>query len=108
MKNKFIFCGLLLTFLGISFPGKAQNNITITANSNEHLKTVSEARTLAFSNTFMPIAVGMGSVALFKDKTLQSIGAVMTVYGIIMGPSTGNFYANDYARGGLGMATRLV
>jgi len=108
MKRKFIFYGLLLTFFGISLQVKAQNHISITANRNEHTKTVSEARTLAFTNTFMPMAVGMGSVALFNNKTVQSIGAVMTVYGIIMGPSTGNFYANDYARGGLGMVTRLV
>ncbi|MDZ7694342.1 MAG: hypothetical protein U5K69_25005 [Balneolaceae bacterium] len=70
-------------------------------------KTEDEAVGQAVINTVMPIGVGYGTVQLFKNNTVRSIGASLVVYGLIMGPSTGNFYANDYLRGGLGALTRV-
>ena len=31
---------------------------------------------------------------------------MLAIYGLVMGPSGGNFYAEDYLRGGLGVAAR--
>lgn len=61
----------------------------------------------AVINTVMPVATGYGAVKLFDGNTVETIGATLAVYGLIIGPSTGNFYANDYLRGGLGALTRL-
>lgn len=108
MKKKIIAYSLLIFVLGMTIQVNAQSEISVTTNANEQPKTISEARTLVFTNTLMPVGVGMGTVALFENNTVQSIGAAMAVYGIVVGPSTGNFYANDYARGGLGMAVRFV
>ena len=72
------------------------------------MKTVSEARSLSATNTLMPIGVGIASVALINNNSVQTVGAAMVVYGIIMGPSSGNFYAVDYPRGSIGAAARLI
>lgn len=58
-------------------------------------------------NTVAPMALGLGAVALFENRTVRTVGAWMTVYGLVIGPSTGNFYANDYARGGVGALVRF-
>ncbi|HKK47358.1 MAG TPA: hypothetical protein VJ964_17650 [Balneolaceae bacterium] len=108
MKKPLTFYGLLFLLLGITLQSKAQSEISVNTGGNERPKTVSEGRTLALSNTIMPLGVGMGTVAFVNNNTVRSIGAAMAVYGIVAGASTGNFYANDYARGGLGMAVRLV
>lgn len=69
-------------------------------------KNVSQARSLAATNTLMPLAVGVGTVALIENGTLQTAGAALAVYGLSVGPSTANLYANDYARGMLGILAR--
>lgn len=71
------------------------------------VRSENQAVTQSIINTLMPIAVGYGSVKLFKGNTVETIGASLAIYGLIVGPSTGNFYANDYLRGGLGALTRL-
>lgn len=69
-------------------------------------KSEGEALRLAVTNTLMPIAVGIGAAHLFDGGVLEKSG-VLAIYGIVVGPSTGNFYASDYARGGIGMLARL-
>lgn len=76
--------------------------------SRIEVKTVEQARGLAATNTLMPLAVGIGTVALFENNTIQTVGAAMALYGLAMGPSTGNFYADDYTRGLLGLLTRAA
>lgn len=76
--------------------------------SRMETKTVQQARGLAVTNTLMPVAVGVGSVALFENNTVQTIGAAMAVYGLVVGPSTGNMYANDYTRGAMGVLARAA
>lgn len=44
---------------------------------------------------------------LFENKTIETTGSIMAVYGLVMGPSMGNFYAKDYLRGMLGIAARV-
>ena len=61
----------------------------------------------AVVNTVTPVATGYGMVKLFDSNTMETVGATLAVYGLIVGPSTGNFYANDYLRGGLGTLTRI-
>ncbi|MGD8426719.1 MAG: hypothetical protein PVH63_03760 [Balneolaceae bacterium] len=108
MEKHFICYCLLFLLTGLINQLYGQNAVSVNIGGEENLKTVAEARSLSASNTLMPIGVGMGSVALLENNTLQKVGAAMTIYGIVMGPSTGNFYAEDYARGGLGMAVRVI
>lgn len=107
MKKQFTFCCLIF-LAGIALRASAQSTVSINTNRRGPLKTVSEARSLSATNTLMPLGLGMASVALVNNNTVQTVGAAMAVYGIIMGPSSGNFYAVDYPRGSIGMAVRLV
>lgn len=61
----------------------------------------------SITNTVLSLALGYSTVALFENKTVKTVGASLAVYGLVIGPSTGNFYANDYLRGGLGALTRF-
>lgn len=74
---------------------------------SRYLKSVSEARNRALTGTVLPVATGVLATKVFKSETVQTVGASLAVYGLIMGPSTGNFYAEDYLRGSLGAAVRL-
>lgn len=75
---------------------------------NQEPKSVSKARNIALTNTVMPVATGLTAIALFDNRTIQTSGALLAVYGLSMGPSTGNFYAEDYTRGFLGLGMRAA
>jgi hypothetical protein len=108
MKN-LQFAVFIILFAGITFQAQAQGNVEINRPmSSDELKSVSEARNIGLTNTLMPLATGIGTVALFKNNTVQTVGAVLAVYGIIMGPSTANFYALDYGRGSAGIVARSL
>ena len=99
------FCFLL----GISFSADAQSEISISRPfGNDQRKTVSKARSIALTNTALSIGAGVTAVALFDNNTIQKTGAYLTLYGIVAGASTGNFYAEDYPRGVIGMGARAV
>lgn len=70
------------------------------------MKSVSEARNRALTNTVLPLVSGLSAVKLFRDNRVQTVGATLAIYGLVMGPSGGNFYAEDYLRGGLGVVAR--
>lgn len=72
-----------------------------------HLKYVDEARTQAIAGTLVPMAIGLGTVWLVENNTLEKVASFSAVYGLVIGPSFGNFYAKDYLRGMLGVAARL-
>lgn len=74
--------------------------------SSRYLKNVSEARNRAMTNTFLPIVTGITAANVFENNTVQTLGSALAIYGLVMGPSGGNFYAEDYLRGGLGVAAR--
>lgn len=107
MKKQFLSFGLLILLLAASLQAQAQSEVSINRRTNG-LKNASQARSIALTNTIMPIAVGYGTVALFENNTLQSTGAFLAAYGLLMGPSTGNFYALDYPRGVIGLTARAV
>lgn len=73
----------------------------------QSMKTTSEARGIAFSNTVLPVLTGLGSVWLFEGNTVRKVGSALAMYGLTVGPSTGNFHAEDYVRGSLGIITRV-
>ncbi|GAA5520970.1 hypothetical protein LQ318_04460 [Aliifodinibius salicampi] len=103
MKNYFIILtGILLVML-FTIEAQAQQAIQI---NQQQIKSVSQARNIAVTNTVIPLAVGIGTVAIFENPTVQTVGAALTVYGLATGPSTGNFYAEDYGRGFAGLALR--
>lgn len=106
MKNySIIITGIFLVILlNVEVQAQAQQ---IQINQ-QPIKSVSEARNIAVSNTVIPLAVGIGTVAIFENSTVQTVGAALTVYGLATGPSTGNFYAEDYGRGFAGLALRGV
>jgi hypothetical protein len=104
MKKRFFFiCSLLML---ISFQGQAQSEIAV--NRQEGLKNASKARTIAISNTALSIGTGAAAVSLFDNNTVEKVGAILGVYGVILAPSTGNFYASDHPRGVIGMGARAV
>ena len=100
----FVFLSLLIS-LPLQLVG--QDNVNINVGENG-LKSVSKARSIALSNTALAIGTGVATVAIFNNNTIETTGALLGVYGIWMGPSTGNFYANDYPRGMIGMAARVA
>lgn len=112
MKKRLLLAAVIIFLFGNPFQLLAQNYLKYNANTrlrfNEDLKSVSQARGIAFTNTLLPMATGIAAVALFDNNTVQTIGAITTVYGLVMGPSTGNFYADDYGRGMAGLAVRAA
>jgi hypothetical protein len=112
MKKRFLLISIITFVLCNPFQLLAQNQLSFNNNQqllvDDDLKSVSQARGIAFTNTLLPMATGIAAVALFDNNTVQTIGAISTVYGLVMGPSTSNFYADDYGRGMAGLAVRAV
>lgn len=106
MRTTILFFGLLFGIATIAFP-QSEVNINRPFASGQK-KTVSKARSIALTNTILSIGVGVTSVALFDNNTIQKGGAYLTLYGIAAGASTGNFYAQDYPRGVIGMGARTI
>lgn len=95
-----------IALIGLSFSpllSYAQSEL----GRDRSIKNTSEARSIGFTNTMMPVATGLGSVLLFEDPTVQRVGSALAMYGLIVGPSSANFYAQDYARGMIGILARI-
>jgi len=107
MKLRRTFYTLVTFLLFSAVQANAQNTVKVNIGP-DGMKSASQARSIALTNTVMPIGVGLGSVALFSNDNIQTVGAGLAVYGLIMGPSTGNFYAEDYPRGVVGMGVRAI
>ncbi|MBN2731395.1 MAG: hypothetical protein JXR26_03090 [Balneolaceae bacterium] len=97
-----VFIGLTLTLLSITSPLQAQSRF-----QSQHLKNVDDARRKAVAGTLLPVAVGIGAATFIESKTVETTGSMLAIYGLMMGPSAGNFYAKDYLRGMLGVAARV-
>lgn len=106
MKKQFFFLGSLVLLLLVSSQIQAQSEISV--NSRNDLKNASKARAIALNNTVLSIGTGVAAVSLFDNNTIETTGAILGVYGVIVAPSTGNFYAEDFPRGAIGMAVRVV
>ena len=100
---KITSAGIGLLFMTTTFAYAQPEMGGINPNKRQESVAVRQA----IVNSIMSVGVGLGAVALFDDPTLQTVGATMAAYGLVVGPSTGNFYANDYLRGGLGALTRF-
>jgi len=74
---------------------------------SNYLKNVDEARTRAIAGTLVPIALGVGMASFIENNTIKKAASFAAVYGLVLGPSFGNFYAKDYLRGMLGVAARV-
>jgi hypothetical protein len=109
MLKKYLSFGFLLLFFGLTLSAQAQSTVSVHRPlADKELKSVSKARFLALSNTAMAVGTGLATVALFDNNTVQKTGAYLGVYGILMAPATGNFYALDYPRGIVGIGTRAI
>lgn len=97
----YVLGSLVVLFL-LPVTGQGQSRF-----KSRYLKYVDEARTQAIAGTLIPIATGMSTTLLFDNDTIETTGSLMAVYGLVIGPSMGNFYARDYLRGMLGVAARL-
>jgi hypothetical protein len=106
MKPTHFLLPAVFFILSVALPAMAQPETTGLGVSAQ-ARSESEAISQAIVNTATPIAVGVGAVKLFNNNTVQTVGASLALYGLMVGPSTGNFYANDYLRGGLGALTRI-
>lgn len=95
-----VFLGLIL--ISLSSPLHAQSRF-----QSQYLKNVDDARSKAVAGTLLPIAVGVGAATFIESKTVETSGSILAIYGLMMGPSAGNFYAKDYLRGMLGVAARV-
>ncbi len=67
-----------------------------------------EARSLAITNTVLAFGTGIVAASIFEGSTLKKAGGYLALYGLMAGPSTGNFYAEDYTRGGFGALARAA
>ncbi len=61
----------------------------------------------ALFHTLVPIAGGY-LLHRHSGETGQSIGSVMGAYGFVVGPSMGNYHANDNTRGMAGVVFRTA
>jgi hypothetical protein len=107
MKKQLFFIFFLLFLMLISSQSRAQSEISVNMQE-DGLKSTSQARTIALSNTILSIGTGVAAVSLFDNNTVEKTGAILGVYGVILAPSTGNFYASDSPRGVIGMGARTV
>lgn len=106
MQKTILFFCLLF---GISSVAYSQSEVSINSPyASGQQKTASKARSIALTNTVLSIGSGISAVAFFDNNTIQKTGAYLTLYGIVAGASTGNFYAKDYPRGVIGMGARAV
>jgi hypothetical protein len=108
MKKQYLSFGLLLFFLGFSISSYGQNVSINRPIGGDNAKSVSQARSIALTNTALSVGAGIGAVALSDNSTIETAGAILGVYGIVIGPSTGHFYAEDYPRGVIGMGARAI
>lgn len=110
MQKKYLYLGLVLFFLGLSSTVIAQSSsVTVRRPfADDDLKSVSKARFIALTNTALSIGTGLAAVSLFDNDTVQRGGAILGAYGIIMAPSTGNMYAQDYPRALVGIGARAI
>lgn len=107
MKKILAISTFTILSLGFAITAFAQSSVSVNTRPGG-LKSVSKGRTVAITNTLSPLALGLATVSISENNTLETAGAALGVYGLIVGPSTGNFYAGDYQRGGLGMAVRGI
>jgi len=108
MKKHGLIFFCLFFFIGSATLTFGQGVSINQSMGGENLKSVSKARSIALTNTALSISSGIGMVSLFENNTVQTIGGILGVYGVIVGPSTGNFYANDYPRGFAGAGARAI
>ncbi|NGP89827.1 hypothetical protein [Fodinibius halophilus] len=107
MKKYLSTVVLTLLLLHIWQPVQAQDDISVELGGTE-AKSVAKARSIGYTNTVSPIALGVGTVAITDNNTFETVGAGLAVYGLIIGPSTANFHVEDYKRGALGAVVRGV
>jgi hypothetical protein len=103
---KFIACFFLIAVFIYAGASSLQAQ-TESRYRSQHLKYVDEARTQAIAGTLVPLALGIGTASLVENNTVKKTASFAAVYGLVLGPSLGNFYAKDYARGMLGIAARM-
>lgn len=108
MKKRipYLFCLFLL--FGMANSVQAQDVTINSSMDRDRVKSVSKARSIALTNTALSIGTGLGMLTLFDSHTVHKVGAVVAAYGVLVGPSTGNFYANDYPRGFAGVGARTI
>ena len=105
MKYRYITLPTIAYLLFATAPMHAQPETGMRMPASA--RSEDQAIRLAMINTVFPVALGYGATVLFDDQSVQKVGAAVAVYGLVVGPSTGNFYANDYLRGGLGVMARF-
>ncbi len=103
MKKWKIIAGALLIFI-FCIPVFCSAQMSFRSAD---IKYVDNARRKAVTGTLFPLAIGIGATYIFDNNIVETTGSWLAVYGLIMGPSAGNFYAKDYWRGFLGVAARL-
>lgn len=109
MQKKYLYFGLFFALMNVSLLANAQSDVQVSRQlGNDNLKNVSQARFIALSNTALSVATGLAAVNLFENNTVQTAGAWLGAYGVIMGPATGNMYAQDYPRAFIGVAARAA
>jgi hypothetical protein len=69
-------------------------------------KMKSETMAYLYSAANVIIPMGLGYLAL--DNDLEAVGAALMLYGGIIGPSFGNYYADDWRVGNTGTIIRGV
>lgn len=109
MKYLSFFLAVIGMIISTSITLQAQSEVNVDSPfGGSQTKTISQARSITLTNTVISIGTGVSTVAFFDNKKIQTAGAYLAVYGIIAGPSTGNFYAKDYPRGVIGMGVRTI
>ncbi len=74
-------------------------------------KSPGKATLISLGHTLIPTAAGL-AIAVLGSSNVEGSRAILAfgsmTYGLAIGPSMGNFYAKDYARGTAGVGVRIV
>lgn len=78
-----------------------------SAQSERQVKSIDIAHRRAIIHTAVPLSAGILLMSLGDDVGFLLPGSLFSTYGVVVGPSMGNFYAGDFERGGKGVTIRL-
>lgn len=120
-ETPFFLVGTFTLLFCISIPGTSigqfvdksrkiitQNELGIDSLNiaDEDRKDSMVATKRALLNTFVPIGAGVLLARGFDQNLVETAGVLLIGYGLIYGPSQGNLYAEDSARGMVGIGIR--
>lgn len=77
-------------------------------NQDREVKDPGVALNKSLLYTFAPSAAGILIMETSDTGWIDTAGGILLAYGLLYGPARGNYYAEDYIRGTIGVGIRVV